>query len=49
MDEAPGYEAVIARPMDLATVKQALDAGVYTQAPEAFAVDMKLIFDNCMK
>ena len=49
LDEVPDYETVIARPMDLATVKRALDAGTYTHTPEAFAVDMRLIFDNCMK
>ena len=46
--QAPGYSAVIARPMDFATIRARLDAGGY-RSWDALAGDMALMFDNAMK
>jgi len=42
------YLDVIKEPMDLGSVKQKLDSGVYRK-PEEFAHDIRLIFKNCVK
>ena len=41
----PDYPSVVKRPMDLGTVRSKLDAGAYA-SPEAFAADVRLVFDN---
>lgn len=46
--QAPGYSAVIARPMDFATIRARLDTGGY-RSWDALAGDMALMFDNAMK
>jgi hypothetical protein len=47
VDEVPGYAELIARPMDLSTVKANLVS--YEDSPGKFLRDMRLIFDNCQK
>ena len=42
------YRTVVERPMDLSTVQRELKADRY-QTVEAFAADVKLTFDNCIK
>ena len=42
----PSYAAAVKHPVSLATVNARLDAGRYKNAA-AFAVDMRLIFENC--
>ncbi|TMW68693.1 hypothetical protein Poli38472_006161 [Pythium oligandrum] len=44
------YPQIIKRPMDLGTIKQNLDAGVYEgpNGHEAFASDVRLIWDNAV-
>ena len=42
------YHKVIARPMDLGTVKRRAQAGEYAQAEEVLA-DVQLVFDNAMR
>ncbi|KAK9821470.1 hypothetical protein WJX81_007117, partial [Elliptochloris bilobata] len=45
---APGYTAVIKRPMDFTTIRARLDAGGY-RSWDALADDMVLMFDNAMQ
>ncbi|KAK9844174.1 hypothetical protein WJX81_007011, partial [Elliptochloris bilobata] len=47
-DVAPGYTAVIKRPMDFTTIRARLDAGGY-RSWDALADDMVLMFDNAMQ
>ncbi|DBA00943.1 TPA: hypothetical protein N0F65_006143 [Lagenidium giganteum] len=43
----PDYFQVIKRPMDLGTIRQNLECGVYDD-PVAFAEDVRLVFSNAM-
>ncbi|XP_053116581.1 bromodomain adjacent to zinc finger domain protein 2B isoform X18 [Hemicordylus capensis] len=42
----PGYRKVIKKPMDFSTIREKLSNGQYSNF-EAFAVDVRLVFDNC--
>ncbi|XP_077176061.1 bromodomain adjacent to zinc finger domain protein 2B isoform X12 [Paroedura picta] len=42
----PGYRKVIKKPMDFSTIREKLSSGQYPNL-EAFAVDVRLVFDNC--
>ncbi|XP_060113155.1 bromodomain adjacent to zinc finger domain protein 2B isoform X12 [Heteronotia binoei] len=42
----PGYRKVIKKPMDFSTIREKLSNGQYPNL-EAFAVDVRLVFDNC--
>ncbi|XP_057361495.1 bromodomain adjacent to zinc finger domain protein 2B isoform X4 [Manis pentadactyla] len=42
----PGYKKVIKKPMDFSTIREKLSSGQYPN-PEAFALDVRLVFDNC--
>nr|XP_056717567.1 bromodomain adjacent to zinc finger domain protein 2B isoform X1 [Euleptes europaea] len=42
----PGYRKVIKKPMDFSTIREKLSNGQYPNF-EAFAVDVRLVFDNC--
>ncbi|XP_061464684.1 bromodomain adjacent to zinc finger domain protein 2B isoform X10 [Rhineura floridana] len=42
----PGYKKVIKKPMDFSTIREKLSSGQYPNL-EAFAVDVRLVFDNC--
>ncbi|KAI5946109.1 Bromodomain adjacent to zinc finger domain protein 2B [Manis javanica] len=42
----PGYTKVIKKPMDFSTIREKLISGQYPNL-EAFAVDVRLVFDNC--
>ena len=44
----PTYFQVIKKPMDLSTVRQKLDSGMYEKAKD-FEEDVRLIFKNCYK
>ncbi len=46
--EVPDYLAVVANPMDYATVSRKLHAGEYHASPLAFAADMRRIFSNAL-
>ena len=46
--EVPDYLAVVAYPMDYATVDKKLHAGEYRASPLAFAADMRRIFSNAL-
>ncbi|RYH29039.1 hypothetical protein EON65_09880 [archaeon] len=41
------YPTIISKPMDLKTLRQNLDKGIYSR-PGEFAADMRLIFSNAM-
>jgi hypothetical protein len=43
----PDYADIVKRPMDLGTIKKNLDGTKYS-LPEAFARDVRLVFDNAM-
>ncbi|EQC42700.1 hypothetical protein SDRG_00427 [Saprolegnia diclina VS20] len=45
--DLPTYNDIIARPMDLGTIKKTLDAGKYVSL-DAFAADVRLVFENAM-
>ena len=45
----PDYKALIARPMDLGTVRRKLAAGQYARLPEDFRDDVRLVWRNCMQ
>jgi hypothetical protein len=47
-EEVPGYHAVIAQPMDLATMTQHVRAGKY-RTPAAFGKDLRLIVHNAAR
>ncbi|KAI5159029.1 Bromodomain Adjacent To Zinc Finger Domain Protein 2B [Manis pentadactyla] len=42
----PGYTKVIKKPMDFSTIREKLISGQYPNL-EAFAVTVRLVFDNC--
>ncbi|KAM7106074.1 bromodomain adjacent to zinc finger domain protein 2B isoform 15-T18 [Molossus nigricans] len=42
----PGYKKVIKKPMDFSTIREKLSGGQYPN-PESFALDVRLVFDNC--
>ncbi|XP_057361403.1 chromatin remodeling regulator CECR2-like [Manis pentadactyla] len=42
----PGYTKVIKKPMDFSTIREKLISGQYPNL-ETFAVDVRLVFDNC--
>ena len=45
----PDYPEIVARPMDLGTVKRKLEAGEYDETgPSAFVADAQLTFENCL-
>ncbi|OQR91938.1 histone acetyltransferase [Achlya hypogyna] len=44
----PTYPTIVPEPMDLGTVKKALDAGEYA-TPGAFAAHVRLVFTNAMR
>jgi bromodomain-containing factor 1 len=44
----PTYHSIIKKPMDLHTMKQKLDAGIYENARE-FEADMRQMLKNCFK
>jgi len=48
LDDVPGYTDVIARPMDLGTVKKNVAVGVY-HSPHDLRADLDLIWANCTK
>ena len=45
-EEAPNYSSIISNPMDLRTVKEKLQNGLYRTTTE-FDQDVNLIWDNC--
>ena len=45
---APGYSATIRSPMDLGTVLDKVDRGIYTSL-ESFTRDIELVFSNCIQ
>ncbi|XP_060633607.2 bromodomain adjacent to zinc finger domain protein 2B isoform X13 [Anolis sagrei] len=46
LKHVPGYRKVIKKPMDFSTIRDKLNSGQYPNL-EAFAVDVRLVFDNC--
>uniref|UniRef100_A0ABM5EZX0 Bromodomain adjacent to zinc finger domain protein 2B isoform X13 n=1 Tax=Pogona vitticeps TaxID=103695 RepID=A0ABM5EZX0_9SAUR len=46
LKHVPGYRKVIKKPMDFSTIREKLNSGQYPNL-EAFAVDVRLVFDNC--
>ncbi|XP_044282753.1 bromodomain adjacent to zinc finger domain protein 2B-like isoform X10 [Varanus komodoensis] len=46
LKHVPGYRKVIKKPMDFSTIREKLSSGQYPNL-EAFAVDVRLVFDNC--
>ncbi|XP_042303080.1 bromodomain adjacent to zinc finger domain protein 2B isoform X18 [Sceloporus undulatus] len=46
LKHVPGYRKVIKKPMDFSTIRDKLNSGQYPNL-EAFAVDIRLVFDNC--
>ncbi|XP_062972586.1 bromodomain adjacent to zinc finger domain protein 2B isoform X9 [Elgaria multicarinata webbii] len=46
LKHVPGYRKVIKKPMDFSTIREKLSNGQYPNL-EAFAVDVRLVFDNC--
>ncbi|PIO60577.1 Bromodomain protein [Teladorsagia circumcincta] len=46
LDLVPGYRDVIANPIDMASIRNRIEAQCY-ETPEDFAADMELMFSNC--
>ncbi|KAJ1350736.1 hypothetical protein KIN20_006607 [Parelaphostrongylus tenuis] len=46
LDLVPGYRETIANPIDIASIRNRVDAMCY-ETPEDFAADMELMFSNC--
>ncbi|KAK6043582.1 Bromodomain protein [Cooperia oncophora] len=46
LDLVPGYREVIANPIDMASIRNRIEAQCY-ETPEDFAADMELMFNNC--
>lgn len=47
-ESIPNYLVVVTRPMDLGTVKQNLQKGLYNGKAELVIDDTRLVFENCM-
>ncbi|KHJ90021.1 Bromodomain protein [Oesophagostomum dentatum] len=46
LDLVPGYREAIANPIDMASIRNRVDAQCY-ETPDDFAADMELMFSNC--
>ena len=46
--DAPGYSVTIKSPMDLGTILDKVDRGIYTSL-DSFARDIELVFSNCIQ
>uniref|UniRef100_A0A158P7H3 Bromo domain-containing protein n=1 Tax=Angiostrongylus cantonensis TaxID=6313 RepID=A0A158P7H3_ANGCA len=46
LDLVPGYRETIANPIDIASIRNRIDALCY-ETPDDFAADMELMFSNC--
>lgn len=47
LDEVPDYSSVVTEPMDLSTMREKLDSGIYTTLEEMEA-DFRLMISNCL-
>jgi len=57
VSQFPGYSEIVQQPMDLTTIEKSIKAGAYNSAGhdskpgrgvDAFAIDMDLIWENCL-
>lgn len=46
LDLVPGYREAIANPIDMASIRNRIEAQCY-ETPDDFAADMELMFSNC--